>query len=590
MKNFTRILSVVLVLLMMLSAIMVSASAAEFEDYYKKPDFMMGDVDFDNKISIRDCSAVQKHLAKIITLCEESLWLADVDNNGKVNISDATVIQKYVARMIDVFPADVYVPEYSVMTDGKVIEVLIPETEVVQVMVTVEEAGYYEIMAATDGEASISLDLSDEEFDKQWLAQADGEKYYIVAKLEAGVYFASMYTLGNSDTTVSFSAKAVDYKAPYDFESATELKAGDKIAVKAGSAPLVYKVDSSVISDMNVLYIYTEGVNSYTGIELYNSDGLFEYYGDVDESNNSTLALDGVYMDDVCYVVVTQDENGGDFTLCCNTYYDILKEEAKELSVGSVDECPITSTFDEEEMGGMIPEEAIAEAVYLFTPEKTGYYSFNYTSDSGILAIGYVKTNADYDYNYILTRSGLAGERVFDVVYLEEGNEYLFVTVVMLEKMGKVEFSILESDEAEYNKALEGAFEDDATDDEAAVKEIALGETVELTFASDDEFTAYSYKFTAQEDCEVVIYSADSVDAGVYIMNKNTDVLFLGDDIVTALVTGKSIELFESEDFAVKGTVSKGETIYFGVTSFAMGTDDSFKFSIVDKADYKAVV
>lgn len=590
MKNFTRILSVVLVLLMVLSALMVSASAAEFEDYYKKPEFIMGDVDFDNKVSIRDCSAVQKHLAKIITLCDESLYSGDVDGNGKVNISDATLIQKFVAKMIDVFPADLYVPEYSLKTDGKALEVLIPEAEVTQVMVTVEEAGYYELVATTNGEVSVSVDLADEEFNKTWTAQADGERYYIVAKLEAGIYFASISALDNSEATVSMSAKAVDYKPPYDFETATELKAGDKIEVKAGSAPLVYKVDGSAINENDVLYVYTEGDNSYTDIKLYDSDFIFVCYGDIDETNNSMIALDGESDIDVYYIVVTQDENGDDFTLCCNTNYDILREEAKVLGVGSVDECPITATFDEEP-GLMIPEEAIAEAVYLFTPEKSGYYSFNYLSDSNILAIGYVKNSADRDANYILSRTGEANERVFDVLYLEEGNEYLFVTVVMLETMGKVEFSILESDEDEYNKALEDAFDENATDDETNHKEIALGESVELTFgASVDEPITYEYKFTAKEDCEVVIYSTGSVDACVYIMNKTSDVLFFGDDILTAVVTGKTVELFESKDFAVKAKLSKGETVYFGIFSFAIDGTDSYKFSVVNEADYKALV
>ena len=590
MKNFTRILSVVLVLLMVLSALMVSASAAEFEDYYKKPDFIMGDVDFDNKVSIRDCSAVQKHLAKIITLCDESLCSGDVDSNGKVNISDATLIQKFVAKMIDVFPADVYVPEYSLKTDGKALEVLIPEAEVTQVMVTVEEAGYYELMATTSGEVSISVDLADEEFDKSWTAQADGERYYIVAKLEAGTYFASVFTLDNSEATVSFSAKAIDYKAPYDFEKATELKAGDKTEVKAGSAPLVYKVDGSAINSNDVLYVYTEGENSFTDIKLYDSDFIFVCYGDIDETNNSLIALDGESESDVYYVVVTQDENGGDFTLCCNTYYDILREEAKVMTVGSVDECEITSTYDEEP-DLMIPEEAIAEGVYCFTPEKTGYYSFNYLSDSNIIAIGYTKNSADPDANYILTRAGEANERVFDVLYLEEGNEYLFVTVIMMETMGKVEFSIFESDEDEYNKALEDAIDENATDDEANRKEIALGETVELSFdASVDELVAYDFQFTAKEDCEVVILSEGSVDACVYIMNKTSDVLFFGDDIMSAVVTGKSVELFESKDFAVKGKVSKGETIYFGVSTFELERKDSFKFSVINAADYKPLV
>ena len=122
MKSFKKILALTMALLVMSSAFAVNAFAAEFEDYYETPVFMYGDVDFDSRVSVKDSTAIQKYLAKIITLCEDSIFYGDVDGNEKLSISDATLIQKFVAKMIDVFPAEAPAPDYSGNADGKVLE------------------------------------------------------------------------------------------------------------------------------------------------------------------------------------------------------------------------------------------------------------------------------------------------------------------------------------------------------------------------------------------------------------------------------------------------------------------------------------
>ena len=53
----------------------------------------------------------------------------------------------------------------------------------------------------------------------------------IVAKLEKGVYFASLFTDDGTAAVVSFLARAEEYKPPYNFEAAAELKIGDRIAL-----------------------------------------------------------------------------------------------------------------------------------------------------------------------------------------------------------------------------------------------------------------------------------------------------------------------------------------------------------------------
>ena len=61
-------------------------------------DAMIGDVTGDGRISIRDVTAIQRHLANINTLSGKQLRAADVDGNGKVTIDDATHLQRYLAE------------------------------------------------------------------------------------------------------------------------------------------------------------------------------------------------------------------------------------------------------------------------------------------------------------------------------------------------------------------------------------------------------------------------------------------------------------------------------------------------------------
>lgn len=56
---------------------------------------LLGDADQNEKVNVKDATAVQKHVAGIeITIHIDA---ADADQNGKVNVKDATSIQKFVA-------------------------------------------------------------------------------------------------------------------------------------------------------------------------------------------------------------------------------------------------------------------------------------------------------------------------------------------------------------------------------------------------------------------------------------------------------------------------------------------------------------
>ena len=69
-------------------------------------EFKTGDVDLNGSINVKDATAIQKHIASLITLEEKALALADVTADKSVNVKDATAIQKFVAGIIEKFPAD----------------------------------------------------------------------------------------------------------------------------------------------------------------------------------------------------------------------------------------------------------------------------------------------------------------------------------------------------------------------------------------------------------------------------------------------------------------------------------------------------
>ena len=70
------------------------------------PEYKFGDTDLNGSVNVKDATAVQKHVASLITLEGTALVQADVTADGSVNVKDATSIQKFVAGMITNFPAE----------------------------------------------------------------------------------------------------------------------------------------------------------------------------------------------------------------------------------------------------------------------------------------------------------------------------------------------------------------------------------------------------------------------------------------------------------------------------------------------------
>ncbi len=65
---------------------------------------LLGDVNCDEKVNIKDATAIQKHIANLTSLIDEGYALADATQDTKVNIKDATAIQKHIAGMVTGYP------------------------------------------------------------------------------------------------------------------------------------------------------------------------------------------------------------------------------------------------------------------------------------------------------------------------------------------------------------------------------------------------------------------------------------------------------------------------------------------------------
>ena len=65
---------------------------------------ILGDVNGDGKVNVKDATMIQKAAAKIITLTDAENIRANVNGDTKVNVKDATAIQKFAAKIETGYP------------------------------------------------------------------------------------------------------------------------------------------------------------------------------------------------------------------------------------------------------------------------------------------------------------------------------------------------------------------------------------------------------------------------------------------------------------------------------------------------------
>ena len=117
----------------------------------------MGDANSDGKINIKDCTSIQKYVAKIIILNEQAKALSDVYYNGSINVKDATSVQKYIA---------------GIKSDNSVVWYLLYETGTHKHNYVTTEV---EVTCTMDGYTSKSCVCGDEV--KENIVKAQGHNY-----------------------------------------------------------------------------------------------------------------------------------------------------------------------------------------------------------------------------------------------------------------------------------------------------------------------------------------------------------------------------------------------------------------------------
>ncbi len=66
--------------------------------FSNNPEFLLGDVNLDGVVDVRDITAIQRYISEYNELTVKQFAAADVDNSGNVTVSDATLLQMYLAE------------------------------------------------------------------------------------------------------------------------------------------------------------------------------------------------------------------------------------------------------------------------------------------------------------------------------------------------------------------------------------------------------------------------------------------------------------------------------------------------------------
>lgn len=579
MKKFLRIASLLLVLVTALStASLMSAFALEVEDYYLSSDAFYGDTDNDLKITVKDATSIQKHLAKLIELERKSQLVADVDGNGKLTISDATDIQKYLANIIHCFEA---APTQYCEADGEAVRIELTTEEPEKVTVKIPKAGYYRFMSRKVEGGTCCFEIYDGTSFIDW-AYGDASVVETYIHLSAGRYTVYLEPSWEYEKDVAdFSVTSANDKMPIDISNAQEINPGDKIEIKAGEGEQIFKFDPAKleIPDEGMM-IYTEGDTPEVSIEKYNDYLQSSSYFDYEEDGYNVKAT----LFSAGYIVVKAEEGGSDFTLCCDGYSGYVDRKATVIELDEKQDVEMTEVEYSE------GTQYRSNVMRKFIPDESGYYKLAIDCQETLFV---VNTIGEFYYGEIpecfaFLRFGFSETEPYSsYAYLEAGKTY-YVVFVAIDWYGNNQFSFTLTKSAEdacenwynevYSEEEEGMLESECT-------ELTLGKKEFVTISSElGEYGWYEpvskmFKFTADKDMTVVAYSEDSYDADVWVYDENGKYVGWSND---------SGDL--SSDFTAVIDLKTGESCYFEISSNdCYDYDDSFYFSVVDIEDYKPI-
>lgn len=579
MKKLLCTVSVILALITVLSSLsLISAFAVSVEDYYLDEYAFYGDADNDWKITVKDATLVQKHLAKLLKIERKTQLLADVDGNGKLTISDATDIQKYLANIIYCFEAD---PTEYIEADSKAIRLELTTDKIAKITVRIPKAGFYHFMSRKVEGGTCGFEIYDGKKHIDY-AYGDASAVDTYIYLASGRYTVYLEPSWDYDKDVAeFSVTSAPDKMPIDTANAKKLNPGDRIEIKAGESEQLFKVDPADMENINEgMLVYTEGDKPEVSIERFND--YLQKSSPFDFGEDGCNVIGNIYSKG--YLLVKTKEGGSDLTLCCDGYMNYIDSKAATIELDKKEAVQLAECVQPE---GVSYRSAVMGK---YTPEESGYYKLGIAGKETLFIVNNV---GDFYYEelpgcFAFTRIGFSETEPFSShAYMEAGKTYYVVfKAVDFDEKSTLTYTITKSTEDAYKLWYNEVYTEEVIEFvEPECEVLTLGEKEFVTISSVlDEYDDYVpvekvFKFTADKDMTVVAYSEGSFRAYVTVTDSKGE------------FAGSSYSISEENtDFAAIVTLKAGETCYFECNSGqCFGYDDSYYFNIVDIEDYNPV-
>ena len=276
-----KLFALILVIVLALGSLPLTAMAEETGEY------MLGDVNFDSKVNIKDATSIRKYIALIFDFNALQILSADTDGDEKINIKDATWIQKFIAE-IDcpyeiggIFGED-NVPETTVSDTSSVSSQPATDVTTIETVISseaVETTDRSEVMDTTVSYSTISEPVSESVTNSASTATESVSDISTigttVVELTSENTTVTVATTDYDDLTES-TAQATIATDPIETTEATEVTTASNIVTESAVASEV-NTTVTVITDVTVTTVVTDPVETTaskpnSGIELPDHD------------------------------------------------------------------------------------------------------------------------------------------------------------------------------------------------------------------------------------------------------------------------------------------------------------------------------
>lgn len=519
------------------------------DDLPPRESYVVGDVNVDEKVSIKDATLIQKFLADMESMTYNGYYNADVDNNEKLTISDATCIQKKIAGIIDRFPLEEVLYPVVTLSLNKSASMHVTDGYEGTFIFNCEKEGIYRLKISND---DCMIILYNEQGEALRAFSGGSTSSFHGAMLECYLtpgeykYIVSCTESGNTRAEVYLEEVPYEYMS-FDVSDYTDLTLGSDFSItNQETMATVYKVTiDGTRDDIGYLDVFVE---DSTIVYIFDTKGcLISCKERLDYDRESFGFAFHLSTEQEFFVVVYRypdvDDTLDNCTVKYDTYTNYYFADAETLPEEVLSEFYWESAFTEYDDGVY---------GYKFTPSKDGYYKFAVDTHNP-------KNTTLHDYYSSIT---LFDSTVFDsglsesLIWASEANntkgtsltEYLYADKTYYLMFAgytqagtqAVKFSVSEGTEADYE-----------SDHKEEYSYITLGDNVEVNFAKQNDYKLFL--LNAEEDMDIVIRSKGG-NPYVAVMNTMGESVLLSDNISET-----------NSDFAIRGKLTAGDSYYIMV-------------------------